>query len=254
MNTAYAAEKRRNGEKMDFIYDIHVHCSENSHCSPCCGRDIARAYIRAGFTGIVMTNHFLGGHQTDLSAIDWEAEATNFMTGYLHAKEVGDQEGLDVFFGWEYNYQGADLLTYGLGLDWLLSHPDMCAWDISQYFRRVHEAGGYICHAHPFREASHIPYIQLFPRCEDAVEVFNGSHLPGVYDPVYNDRALWYARQYGLTQLAGSDTHGTDADGMPSRKASVRFDHRISSVREMIALFRSGDYSISHNWDKLACD
>ncbi len=240
---------------MGYLYDIHVHCSENSHCSPCCGRDIARAYIKAGYAGIVMTNHFLGGHQTDLSSIDWEAEATNFLSGYLHAKEVGDREGLDVFFGWEYNYQGADLLTYGLGLDWLLAHPDMCAWDIVRYFREVHAGGGFICHAHPFREAPNIPYIQLFPQYEDAVEVYNGSHRPGgAYDPVFNDRALWYAGQYGKIKLVGSDTHGTDSEGMPSCRGSVCFNHRISSVREMIALFRSRSYSISHNWDRLAQD
>lgn len=229
---------------MLYKYDIHVHCSENSHCSPCPGAKIAEGYAKAGYTGIVMTNHFLGGHQTDLASIDWNKEVEFFMTGYEHAKEVGDKMGLQVFFGWEYNYNGADLLTYGLGLDWLKAHPDMCAWEATRYFDEVHAAGGFIIHAHPFRQAGNIPFIQLFPNKEDAVEVYNGSHYASCYSPAFNDRALWYAQTYHKVQTAGSDTHGLSAEGLPHRGGSMLFEHKLTSIGDMINLIRNNRFQI----------
>ncbi len=232
---------------MEFRYDIHVHCAENSHCSPCPGAVIAEGYAKAGYTGFVMTNHFLDGYGRAYTPEEWERECRHFMLGYENAKKVGDERGIDVFFGWEYNYQGADLLTYGLGLDWLLAHPDMTTWHVNRYFDEVHAAGGFVIHAHPFREAGNVPTIQLFPHKEDAVEVYNGSHYVSVYDPIFNDRALWYAQSYRKIQTAGSDTHGVDAWGYPHRGGSMLFDRRPKSVQEMIELIKANRFHIDVN-------
>lgn len=229
---------------MQFKYDIHVHCSENSKCAPCPGKLIARGYAKAGYTGIVMTNHFLGGFGTVYSPEDWKREATGFLSGYQNAKEEGERLGLDVFFGWEYNHRGADLLTYGLDLDWLLAHPDMTTWEANRYFDEVHKGGGFIIHAHPFRQAGHIAAIQLFPDKTDAVEVYNGSHYASCYSPAFNDRALWYAQTYHKVQTAGSDTHGLNASGYPLRGGSMIFDRRIGSIHEMIDLIRNNRFHI----------
>lgn len=228
---------------MEFRYDIHVHCSENSTCSPCPGAQIAAGYADAGYTGFVMTNHFLAGYGPAYSPEDWERECRGFMTGWQNAKEVGDARGIDVFFGWEYNYRGADLLTYGLGLDFLLAHPDMTTWHANRYFDEVHAAGGYIIHAHPFRQTGYIESIQLFPDKTDAVEVYNGSHYAPVYSPAFNDRALWYAQTFHKVQTAGSDTHGLSF-GLPHRGGSMLFPRRPASVQEMIDLIRNNRFRI----------
>ncbi len=232
---------------MEFRYDIHVHCSENSACSGCPGARIAEAYAKAGYAGFVMTNHFLSGYGKAYTPEEWEKETEGFMTGYENAKAAGNALGIDVFFGWEYNYQGADLLTYGLGLDWLKAHPDMTTWKATKYFDEVHAGGGFIVHAHPFRQAGHIRQIQLFPDKTDAVEVYNGSHYASCYDPAFNDRALWYAQTYRKVQTAGSDTHGLDAWGYPMRGGAMIFDHRLSSIQEMIELIRNNRFHIDVN-------
>lgn len=230
-----------------YRYDIHVHCSENSSCAPTPGAEMARAYANAGYTGIVMTNHFLHGHQTDTSNMDWERECENFMRGYLNAKEEGEKCGLDVFFGWEFNYMGADLLTYGLGLDWLKSHPDMCSWSAKQYFDEVHKSGGYVIHAHPFRVTSYFEELHLFPLWEDAVEVYNGSHCFPMYDyvPAFNDRAEWYAKQYNKIMTAGSDTHGVEY-GVPQRGGSMLFNKKLENISEMIFYIRNNRFKIDN--------
>ena len=233
--------------------DLHTHCSENSKCAPHDGKTIAEAYKNAGFDGLVITNHFLGGMYTDLAKIDWQREVDFFFTGYEHAKEYGDAHGLDVFFGWEYRFFESDILTYGLGRDWLLAHPDMCTWTPDRYFDEVHAAGGFVTHAHPFREVPGAKdcTVRLFGKKVDAVEIYNGSHEASCFGDdrlKFNERAEWYAKAYKRIELAGSDTHGVykNAEGkiMPFRYGAVIFNERFENEKEMIAAIRNGEYSL----------
>ena len=86
-----------------------------------------------------------------------------FRRGYDAAKEMGDKIGLDVFFGWEAGYQGTEFLIYGLSPEWMLAHPQLRGASVEEQFALVHEGGGLIIHAHPFREEYYIPRIRLFP-------------------------------------------------------------------------------------------
>ena len=55
---------------------------------------------------------------------------------------------------------GKEVLTYGINLDFLLAHPNIDVAPIKDYCDAVHEAGGFISQAHPFRRAPDID-----PRC-----------------------------------------------------------------------------------------
>lgn len=218
-----------------FKYDIHTHTNENSSCATSNGFELAEGYKRAGFTGFVVTNHFLEGNKTQINKDTWKERIDWFFTGYENAKNRGEQLGVDVFFGWEYNYNGADLLTYGIGRRWLKENWDMPSWDIKKYFNEIHKAGGFVCHAHPFREANWIPYIQLFPRETDAIEIFNGSHCVGAYSPEYNNRAKIYAKMYRLIGLAGSDSHGVNNEtGKPVRYAANVLKRKVNDINDLV--------------------
>lgn len=100
-----------------------------------------------------------------------------FCKGYENAKEVGDKIGLKVFFGLEYSYFGADLLTYGIDKDFLLANDNISDISFYQFADRVHKAGGVLVHAHPFREADwYIHEIKLLPKWIDGVEVYNSGN------------------------------------------------------------------------------
>ncbi|MBR5120952.1 MAG: hypothetical protein IKU89_00235, partial [Oscillospiraceae bacterium] len=108
-----------------------------------------------------------------------------------------------VFFGFEFCYHASEFLVYGVDKEFLLNHPEivgMTPWELCEL---VHSAGGFLVQAHPFREASYIKDIKLYPNCVDGVEVINTSHR----NPKYNERALWYAESYKLPKTGGSDTH-----------------------------------------------
>ena len=191
-----------------FRYETHMHTAEGSACASATGWEQAKRYKESGYDGIFVTDHFFNGNCAVRHFRDWEDRVAQFCLGYEHAKEEGDRIGIKVFFGFEYSYNGADLLTYGLSKQWLLDNPDVLDISVYEFCDRVHRDGGYIVHAHPFREANYLQEIRLLPMWTDAVEV----HNCGNSDQAMNDRALWYSEQYGLPVSAGTDNHHLSAE------------------------------------------
>ena len=197
-----------------YLYETHMHTSEGSACASASGAEMARAYAAAGYTGITITDHFFYGNTAVDRNLPWSQWVEAFCLGYEHAREEGEKLGLQVFFGWESGYSGTEFLIYGLDKQWLLAHPEIRDASVEEQFRLVHEGGGIVSHAHPFREASYISEIRLFPEYVDAVEGVNATHSSlsarSLKHPEYNDRALAYAGEHGLPLTAGSDQHNTD--------------------------------------------
>lgn len=183
-------------------YETHMHTCEGSACASATAVEQVRFYKAMGYTGIVVTNHFFNGNTCVPRELPWEERVELFCSGYELAHAEGEKIGLDVFFGWEYNHGGSEMVTYGLDKQWLLSHPETETLGINEYADLIHENGGFLIHVHPMREAWYIPYIRLFPRKADAVEILNTSR-----PDFENDRAAEYARAYGLPITAGSDNH-----------------------------------------------
>ncbi len=186
-----------------FKYDTHIHTAEGSGCATVSGAEQARRYKELGYDGIIITDHFFNGNCAVHNYYDWYDRVRQFCKGYDNAKAEGDKIGLKVFFGFEYTYFGADLLTYGVDMDWLYQNDNVMDISVGEFIKRVHSAGGIIVHAHPFREADYISEIKLMPNWVDAVEVYNAGNR----EEVYNTRADWYANQYNLPKTAGTDNH-----------------------------------------------
>lgn len=191
-----------------YKYDTHVHTAEASGCATASGAEQARRYKELGYDGIIITDHFFNGNSAIHNYYDWYDRVRQFCKGYENAKSEGDKIGLKVFFGIEYSYFGTDLLTYGIDKDWLYQNDNIMDVSVYEYIKRVHDAGGIIVHAHPFREASYINEVKLMPKWVDGVEVYNA----GNYDEKFNERAKWYAEQYNLPITAGTDNHHLTTD------------------------------------------
>lgn len=213
-----------------YKYDLHVHTREGSACGRASGAEIAEAAAQQGYAGLVITDHFFNGNTTAAPELSWQEKVQVLKEGYLHAKQRGEQLGLEVFFGWEFGYSGSDFLTYGLDTDWLLAHPDVHKLPLYDYLQLVRQAGGMTIHAHPFREAWYVHVMRLVPELEDAVEVYNTSHQ----NPAFNARAAWYAEAYGLTGVSGSDAHSQEA-----LKGGVLLPHPVHSIRELMTAIRN---------------
>ena len=189
---------------MGYKYETHMHTSEGSACGKSTAAEMVRSYKEQGYTGIFVTDHFFNGNCAVDRSLNWEEKIDLFCRGYENAKAEGERIGLQVFFGFEYGVNAADFLVYNLDKDWLLAHPDIDKMDAREAFRLMHQDGGFIVHAHPFRERDYINHIKLFPRDVDGVEVYNGAQKN---DDYMNDRGKLYAMMYELPQTAGSDSH-----------------------------------------------
>jgi len=166
-----------------FRYETHLHTAEGSACASASGAEQARRYKALGYDGIIVTDHFFNGNCAVTNFDSWEDRVNKFCKGYENAKEEGDKIGLKVFFGLEYSYFGADLLTYGIDKDFLLANDNISDISFYQFADRVHKAGGVLVHAHPFREADwYIHEIKLLPKWIDGVEVYNSGNGKEVYN------------------------------------------------------------------------
>ncbi|MBR4530424.1 MAG: PHP domain-containing protein [Lachnospiraceae bacterium] len=197
-----------------YVYETHLHTCEASACARSGGADMARRCKEAGYTGIIVTDHFVYGNTAIDRSLPWENWVNAFCKGYEHAKQEGDRIGLQVFFGWEACYRGTEFLINGLSKEWLLAHPEIRDCTIEEQFELVHADGGMVVHCHPFREESYIPEVRLFPEYTDAVETVNATHscvLSGSHnDPQFDERAKAYAEEHDFPQTAGSDIHRVD--------------------------------------------
>ena len=213
---------------MIYRYETHLHTSEASACAGSSGAEQAQWYHDNGFAGIIVTDHFFNGNSCVPRDLPWEEKARLFCLGYEHAKEKGDEIGLDVFFGWEAGYYGTEFLIYGLSTDWLISHKDIDRWSIEKQFARVKADGGMVIQAHPFREAPYIPKIRLYPDYCDGVEGYNhGNERIG--GGRFNEMAYEYAARYNFPTTRGSDSHHV-GDG----RASTDFDYKLNSIQDFI--------------------
>lgn len=217
------------------LYEVHSHTSQASKCGRLSGGDVARLCKKNGLTGVIITDHFFNGNCAISPELPWKERVDAFFAGYREAKEVGDEIGLDVFCGWEYNYLTTEFLTYGLTAEWLYENDDVLTITPEEYCDRVHRDGGFIVHAHPFRERPYIKYIRLFPNYVDAVEIHNMAHYPY---PQFDKRAEFYADSYGKRKLVGSDLHFE----WPTGYCCVEFGERLTDVSDFINHVKDGKY------------
>ena len=214
-----------------YKYETHLHTREASACASASGAEQARRYKELGYDGIFVTDHFFNGNTCIHEYTDWADRVHQFCAGYRNAKEEGDRIGLKVFFGFEYCHDGADLLVYGTDEQWLIDNPDVMEINVYDFCDKIHAMGGFIVHAHPFREAGYLREIKLLPMWVDAVE----AHNCGNAAQVMNDRAMWFAEQFGLPVSAGTDNHHLWAErisGVMTEKPLMAPQDYIDAVKE----------------------
>lgn len=219
-------------EKKAYRYETHLHTLPVSRCAHASIRENLEFYKKLGYEGVFITNHFIDGSINIDKSLPYEERVRFFFSDHKEALRIGEEIGLSVFFGLEMSYKGTDFLVYGLGEDYFLAHPELDGMKKSEQLPVLSEAGGFVVHAHPFREASYIDHIRLFPKCVQGVEVYNANRKPHE-----NEMAERYADFYGFYKLAGSDNHVG-----PNQKklGGMQTDTPIKDVAEFIEQVKDG--------------
>lgn len=209
--------------------ELHLHTKEVSPCCDCPTEITVERYLAAGYTTVVVTDHF----NPDLvsRAGSPEAAAEHLFDGYREFCRLAAGR-LHVLSGFELRLEENrnEYLVYGLGHEFLLQNPDLVTLTRREALNRVHGAGGLMFIAHPFRDRMTV----INPGGFDGVEIFNAHNG---HDS-RNELAYAYARHHGLAGIAGTDYHHTT--NAPS--AGIMTNEPITNEKELLAILRSGGY------------
>lgn len=215
-----------------YKYETHMHSYPVSACADVSAKSQVMAYKKRGYTGIILTDHFLNGYTSCPRHGTWESRIGCFLAGYNKAKAAGDSCGLDVFLGWEYScFDGTDFLTYGLDADFLYSNPKMDKLDIEEYSKLIRGNGGYLAQAHPYRRDYWVSNkAPVDPKLIDGVEVYNATMRHEI-----NRLALDFAKRFDLAPQAGSDCHYSTPD-FPS---GIILSEKAKTVHDIIKALKA---------------
>ncbi len=234
----------RDTEGYVYRYEMHCHtdwCSACAHNSP---QEMAEAYYNAGYAGMAITDHFLRGNTAVDKSLPWEEKMKRYYAAYEAAREwaAAQEREFHVLFGLEHAYgDGKEVLTYGIDLPFLLDHLNLHLYPLKEYSQFVHEAGGFLSMAHPYRHASYIdPDVRPQPEYLDGAEIFNFYNTGEE-----NKRAAEMAEKYGLLPTSGGDEH--IVTGASIGMAGVALKKPVDSGRELVEALKSGDYRLIVN-------
>jgi len=223
-----------------FRVDLHVHTRESSFCGRTAGRLVTQLYKKAGYDGIVITDHYNRRFFRKFPRnLPWSTRIDQFLQGYRSAREEGEKIGLKVWLGIELKFTESpqEFLVFGLDETFLKKHPELFKMGIKNFrnFSKQLTTSEEILiyQAHPFRPGLN----PVAPELIDGIEVYNGNPR----QDSNNKLALNYARQHKLRMISGSDFHRLSDLGrggviLPEAATDTRSLVRILKEDEQIRL------------------
>ncbi len=221
-----------------YLYETHLHTAPASKCAKETVREALEFYKGLGYAGVFITNHFVDGNIGCERSLSYEEQVEFYFADYEEGVRLGKELGISVFCGVESSYKGTDFLIYGLDKAWYLAHPEILTLKRTEMLTLLLEAGALIIQAHPYREASYIDHIRLFPRHVHGVEICNASQ-----QAFFNDMAAHYAKAYELIPFAGSDKHNAAHKG---RLCGMQAETPLVDEQDFITRLKKGELTIFH--------
>lgn len=217
--------------------EMHCHSTEVSNCGTVDCGTIARRYIVAGYSTLVLTNHLsrftYKNKKFDHSSLKWDAKIDFYMAGYNKFVEAAAGR-LNVLLGIELrsNIDENDYLIYGVDEKFLRSMPKIMDTKTKEVAEAVRAYGGLFFQAHPFRNSIQI----VKPEILDGIEVYNGH----VGQESRNDIAYLWAEKYNLKKISGSDYHHDHS----IIGAGILTEEPIKSSHQLIEILKTGRYEL----------
>lgn len=205
---------------MPHLFEMHLHTDESSPCGKVKALRAVEMYVRLGYDGIVVTDHFQTGFFEKLGAMAWKDKVERFFEGYRNAAQAGERLGLSVLPGMEFTFPGTydDILIYGAEPEWVARQENMHRLGPAGLTRVAKENNLLCIQAHPFRS-----YIsRVYDEVVEGYEIVNGNPRQTNDNP----RARRHAGKQGGIAIAGSDFHQPEDAGLcgtwlPTRPAST---------------------------------
>lgn len=202
-----------------YKYETHFHTRETSPCGKVNAADGLNIYHRAGYAGVIITDHYFEGLFKLMPAGSWKNKIDAFLKGYRAACDEGQKLGLDIILGMELRFteNGNDYLIYGFDETFLIENKELYLLNLREFRELTRDTGIIIVQAHPFRPN----IIAASPELIDGVEIHNGNPRQNSN----NDLAEEYAVKNGLKMISGSDFH----QPQDAARGGIIVEHRIIS-------------------------
>jgi histidinol phosphatase-like PHP family hydrolase len=219
-----------------FKIETHLHTKYSSSCGKAGVEDILPGYRDAGYSGIVVTDHFNRYCFGKLGATDWsDADKFKlFLDGYNRVKEAAPDYGLRIYRGAEIRFDECDndYLLYNFPDELLLESDGLFTMGIAAFAPLAREAGAMIIQAHPYRRPC-TPAIACYL---DAVEIQN-CHPRQINR---NELAVEYAKDHGLLGISGSDCHQKVDIG----RGGILVETLPEDETQLVQIIRSGKFEM----------
>lgn len=222
---------------MTYKTELHCHSTPVSACGRIPVERLVEMYLEAGYTTVVLTNHFSRYTFNAFVATEmltWEEKVAYFLSDFEKMKAAGAGK-LHVLLGMEFRLDAhaeTDFLAYGLDETFLLANSDILEISLKTLSSRVRTVGGLLVQAHPFRNN----VLISDPALIDGVEAWNCSDR----HPSRNDMAELWADRFSLIKTSGSDLHRE----YQHIAGGILTDTPITTDGELLSTLRSGRYQL----------
>ena len=186
------------------LTDGHAHSSAISGCCRISGKDGIDVAKMAGLDGFVLTNHYHEGYIGGEKFPTLELFAEKYVEEYRALKEYGDSVGFKVFFGVELTSgwdSSVHLLIYGVDETFVLENPNLFRYSLEELYSLVHDAGGILIQAHPYRMTPRLQDLKFL----DGVEI--SCHPHAHYLGPFVEEMKEIAEKNGKILTCGGDYH-----------------------------------------------
>lgn len=219
---------------MKYLTELHAHTFPASSCSRISPLQLADAYIRAGYSTLVLTNH-LSDHTLSLRGLDynWEERIDFFIKDFNDLKNAADGR-LNIILGAEITLRenSNDYLVYGIDESFLRENPSLFDMKVKELANLVRKKEYLIYQAHPFRNRMTV----VNPKILDGIEVYNGH---GEHDS-RNDIAYMWAEKYNLKAISGTDYHYPEH----TAGAGILTETPIVNSEDLLCVLKKGEYTL----------
>lgn len=215
---------------MSFKYELHCHTGCTSRCGRVEPERIAELYKQAGYSGIVVTDHY--SPMTFTPNWNPQKQIDFYLAGYRRMKAAAGDD-FTVLLGMELRHYatGNDYLIYGVTEEFLYQAGNLMMKGVPMMRSFCNENGFLLYQAHPFR-----PYIVRHSlKHLDGIEVHNGK-----CSAAENAKSYEWARKNGKLMVSGSDFHKEEH----LAKGGIITEKSIKSNSDLIRILKSSEFEL----------
>ena len=220
-----------------YLYEMHFHTKNTSNCANVPAEIAVEEYIKAGYEGIVVTDHLSPSTYMKYGRelLPWKKKIDFFLRGYNEAKKTANGR-IPVLLGMELRFRTSegenDYLVYGINEDFLYNTPEILNMNSRTFYDLAHKNGFLVFQSHPFRVGMKVTN----PKYLDGVEIFNGNPRHNSS----NDIAEMWAKKYDLMVTSGSDYHEIGDLGT----GGIWFNKKITDNKTLVEELSKRNYEI----------